>query len=239
MFLSPWPPVEQLSIKGEKQQIPAVPAIGESASRIGDRMAAMTDGPQDCVAADSMAGEGPSPAVRALADELVPLFYEELRTLAHRIRGKAGGGATLQTTALVHETYFKLRSARGWNDDAHFLNAAALAMRHVLVNHAKSRVTAKRGAGALHLPLTAADQHPIDNDEMLVNLDEALVRLAQQSPRVAQIVECRFFAGYDEQATARALALSERTVRRDWALARAWLHRELGLPQGSDALPSG
>src|SRR5512132_1692872 len=81
-----------------------------------------------------------SPGVRALADELVPLFYAELRTLARRTRGRMGGGATMQTTALVHETYFKLRSARGWNDDAHFLRAAALAMRHVLISYAESRL---------------------------------------------------------------------------------------------------
>src|SRR3954471_23856527 len=91
-------------------------------------------------------------AVGALADELVPLFYDELRRLAHRVRARAGGEATLQTTALVHETYIKLRSARGWNDDAHFLRAAARAMRHVLINHAEARLAAKRGADAEHLP---------------------------------------------------------------------------------------
>jgi RNA polymerase sigma factor (TIGR02999 family) len=168
----------------------------------------------------------------------VPLFYQELRTLARRVRGKVGGGATLQTTALVHEAYFKLRGARGWNDDAHFLCAAALAMRHVLVNHAAARVTAKRGAGAEHLPLTAADNVATAEDGMLLDLNEALERLAQKSPRAARIVECRYFAGYDEQATARALGLSERTVRRDWVLARAWLHRELQLPQSLQVLPA-
>jgi RNA polymerase sigma factor (TIGR02999 family) len=171
-------------------------------------------------------------AVRALADELVPLFYEELRRIARRVRGKVGGGATMQTTALVHETYFKLRSARGWSDDLHFLNAAALAMRHVLVNHATAGVAAKRGSGAHHLSLTAAEQLGADDDEMIVNLNEALARLAEQAPRLAQIVECRYFGGYSEEVTARALQLSERTVRRDWVLARAWLHREL---QVSDA----
>lgn len=171
-------------------------------------------------------------AVRALADELVPLFYDELRRIARRIRAKVGGGTTLQTTALVNETYFKLRSARGWRDDLHFLNAAALAMRHVLVNHATAGVTAKRGSGARHLSLTAAEQMGTDDDETVVNLNEALVRLAEQSPRLAQIVECRYFGGYSEEVTARTLQISERTVRRDWSLARAWLHREL---QVSDA----
>jgi RNA polymerase sigma factor (TIGR02999 family) len=131
---------------------------------------------------------------------------------------------------LVHETYFKLRSARGWSDDLHFLNAAALAMRHVLVNHATAGVTAKRGSGARHLSLTAAEQMGADDDETIVNLNEALERLSLQAPRLAQVVECRYFGGYSEELTARVLQLSERTVRRDWTLARAWLHRELQLP---------
>jgi RNA polymerase sigma factor (TIGR02999 family) len=176
------------------------------------------------------------PEVKALADDLVPLFYNELRAIARRTRAKVGRGLTMQTTALVNETYLKLRKARGWNDDSHFLCAAALAMRHVLVNHAKSRVTAKRGAGAEHLPLTAADQVADPEDEMMIKLNEALARLTVEAPRLAQVVECRYFGGYDEQATARALQTSDRTVRRDWVLARAWLHRELDLPQTSSVL---
>jgi RNA polymerase sigma factor (TIGR02999 family) len=166
--------------------------------------------------------------VQALADRLMTLFYDELKHLAHRERMRVGGGATLQTTALVNEAYLKLRSAKAWNDDAHFLRAAALAMRHALVNHAEAHLAAKRGAGAVHLPLTAAeDVAAADSDEILVAINEALDRLAQQSPRLAQVVECRYFGGYDDAAIARALNLSERTVRRDWVLARAWLHREL------------
>ena len=197
----------------------------------------MTDG-EASGPADERAdlSDGVPSGVRALADELVPLFYNELRTLARRTLGRVGGGATLQTTALVHETYFKLRSVRGWNDDAHFLRAAALAMRHVLINHAEARLAAKRGSNAEHVSLTAADDVPDAQDELLVNLDESLQRLAQQQPRLAQIVECRYFGGYDDQSTARALNLSERTVRRDWALARAWLHRELQLSDGQQLL---
>jgi RNA polymerase sigma factor (TIGR02999 family) len=196
----------------------------------------MTDGSKEAPPSSDSAIGDHSPAVRALADELVPLFYQELRTLAHRVRGKVGGGATLQTTALVHEAYFKLRGAHGWNDDTHFLSAAALAMRHVLINHATARIAAKRGAGAEHLPLTAADHVATAEDQMLLDLNEALERLGQNSPRVARIVECRYFGGYDEPATARALGLSERTVRRDWALARAWLHRELQMPHESNGV---
>jgi RNA polymerase sigma factor (TIGR02999 family) len=168
-----------------------------------------------------------TPAVRSIADDLAPLFYAELKRAAHRERAKVGAGSTLQTTALVHEAYLKLRGGSGWNDDAHFVRAAALAMRHALVNHALERLTEKRGDGATHLPLTAALEVAAGGDESLVALDNALGALAKQSLRLAQVVECRYFAGYDEAATAQALGVSERTVRRDWALARAWLQREL------------
>jgi len=178
----------------------------------------------------------PSPEVHALADELVPLFYEELRSIAHRVRYKAGPAATMQTTMLVNETYLRLRVSRGWNDDAHFLSAAALAMRHVLVNHSRARYAAKRGASADHVSLTAADDVAVANDEQLISLNDALERLAEQAPRLAQVVECRYFGGYDDVATARVLGTSERTVRRDWLLARAWLHRELQISAGSKVL---
>jgi RNA polymerase sigma factor (TIGR02999 family) len=194
----------------------------------------MTLGSQDPPAPAADAPD--SAAVKALADDLVPLFYDELRVVARRTRAKVGKSFTMQTTALVNETYLKLRGAHGWNDDSHFLCAAALAMRHVLVNHANARLTAKRGAGAEHLPLTAADNITGEPDEMLVNLNEALARLAKEAPRLARVVECRYFGGYDEPSTARALRMSERTVRRDWVLARAWLHRELQLPQSSGVL---
>ncbi len=168
--------------------------------------------------------------VRALADELVPLFYGELKRLARGARARFGRDATLQTTALVHEAYLKLRGAKGWNDDTHFLRAAALAMRHALVTHAEARVAAKRGGGAVHVPIDEELDAVRESDESLLALDRALDRLGENSRRLAAIVECRFFAGFDEIETGRALGVSERTVRRDWALARAWLHRELAAP---------
>jgi RNA polymerase sigma factor (TIGR02999 family) len=168
------------------------------------------------------------PAVRSLADQLLPLFYEDLKRLAHRERSRVGAGATLQTTALVNEAYLKLRGTHAWNDDAHFMRAAALAMRHALVNHAVARLADKRGAGTIALPLTAAlEVAAVQDDDTMLALNEALGRLARDSLRLAQVVECRYFAGYDDAETARALDISERTVRRDWNLARAWLHREL------------
>jgi RNA polymerase sigma factor (TIGR02999 family) len=109
----------------------------------------------------------------------------------------------------------------------HFLRAAALAMRHALVNHAVARLTAKRGDGAIALQLDEALDVAVEEDSALVGLNEALGRLSRTSLRLAQVVECRYFAGYDDSETARALGVSERTVRRDWTLARAWLHREL------------
>lgn len=176
---------------------------------------------------DALWDEELPPAVRVLADQLMPLFYNDLKRLAHRERRRVGAGATLQTTALVNEAYLKLRGGQGWNDDAHFLRAAALAMRHALVNHAVARLAGKRGDGAVHLSMTAADQVPVEDDAAVVALNEALGQLARASLRLAQVVECRYFAGYDDAETARALGISERTVRRDWTLARAWLHREL------------
>jgi RNA polymerase sigma factor (TIGR02999 family) len=170
----------------------------------------------------TLAGE-----VKTLADQLLPVFYADLKRAAHRERARVGAGMTLQTTALVHEAYLKLRGGSGWNDDAHFVRAAALAMRHALVDHAIERLTAKRGSGAEHLPLTDGLDVAEPSDESLVALNDALEQLSKQSLRLAQVVECRYFAGYDEVATARALGISERTVRRDWTLARAWLLREL------------
>jgi RNA polymerase sigma factor (TIGR02999 family) len=170
------------------------------------------------------------PDVGVLADELLPIFYDDLRRLARRERSRMPRGNTLQTTALVHEAYLKLRRTKGWNDDAHFLRAAALAMRHALVNHAEARRAAKRGGGATHIPVTDEIEALLPlraEDETVLALNAALERLALESPRLARVVECRFFAGYDERATGLALGLSERTVRRDWTLARAWLYREL------------
>jgi RNA polymerase sigma factor (TIGR02999 family) len=165
--------------------------------------------------------------VRTLADRLLPMFYADLKRVAHHERARVAAGMTLQTTALVHEAYLKLRGATGWNDDAHFIRAAAVAMRHALVDHAREQLTAKRGEGSEHLPLTESLGLAEASDELLVALNDALALLATQSLRLAQVVECRYFAGYDEVATAKALGISERTVRRDWTLARAWLVREL------------
>jgi len=162
-----------------------------------------------------------------LASELLPLLYEEVRKLARRERRRANAGATMQTTALVHEAYLKLLGAAQFNDRQHFLRAAALAMRHILLNHARGRLALKRGRGADHVELDEAEGVSVGEATALVEINEALQRLAQLSPRLAQIVECRFFAGFTDEQVASALGLTDRTVRRDWVKARAWLRREL------------
>jgi RNA polymerase sigma factor (TIGR02999 family) len=169
-----------------------------------------------------------APEVRRIAAELLPTFYAQLKHIAHRSRARLGAGYTMQTTALVHEAYLRLGQSRGFADEAHFLRAAALAMRHALINHAQARLAEKRGGGAPHVTLSHATDFAIESDEGLVALGDALQRLAIEMPRLADVVECRFFGGYGEEDSARALGVSLRTVQRDWLKARAWLFREMG-----------
>jgi RNA polymerase sigma factor (TIGR02999 family) len=165
------------------------------------------------------------------ADALVPLLYADLRRLARRQRWSVSAGATMQTTALVNEAYLKLRNSEAFVDDAHFLRTASIAMRQVLVNLARAATAAKRGALAPHVDLDAVDDLPemaADDGRTLLEIEEALQRLAALAPRLAEVVECRFFGGLSEPQTASALGVTERTVRRDWTKARAWLQVELG-----------
>jgi RNA polymerase sigma factor (TIGR02999 family) len=165
---------------------------------------------------------------RRIAVELMPIFYQDIRRLAQRERRRVSAGFTLQTTALVHEAYLKLQASAEFNNREHFLRAAALAMRHVLVTHARERLALKRGGGAAQLPLEDAEDVATVDDATLLEINDALGRLAKVNPRLAYVVECRFFAGFDDSETAIALGLTNRTVRRDWIKARAWLSRELG-----------
>jgi RNA polymerase sigma factor (TIGR02999 family) len=160
------------------------------------------------------------------ADLLLPLLYEPLREMAARHLRRESPGHTLNPTGLVHEAYLKLAPANGFaaEDRSHFLGIASRAMRQVLVDQARSRNAGKRGGGWARATLTeglASDG--LDPDELLA-LDAALERL---EPRQRRVVECRFFGGMEEKEIARALGVSERSVRRDWVKARAWLHREL------------
>jgi RNA polymerase sigma factor (TIGR02999 family) len=171
--------------------------------------------------------------VRRVAAELLPAFYAELRSIARRTRARLGRSDTMQTTALVHEAYLRLGQSRSFVDETHFLRAAALAMRHALINYAQARLAQKRGGGGLHVTLSHIDGFSIETDEGMLALNDALGRLAKEMPRLADIVECRFFGGYGEEDTARALGISLRTVQRDWIKARAWLYRELSAGPGA------
>jgi RNA polymerase sigma factor (TIGR02999 family) len=161
--------------------------------------------------------------VKRAAEELFPVLYDDVSRLAHRERSRVRAGETLRTTALINEAYLKLLRSPEFNDRAHFLRAAALAMRHILVNHARDRVAAKRGGGAQVEPLDEALDAAAQEEDSVIEVHEAVDRLALLDERLAQVVECRFFAGYTEQDTATALGMTERTIRRDWAKARAWL----------------
>jgi len=163
------------------------------------------------------------------AEELAALLYDELRALARQELAGERPGHTLQPTALVHEAYLRLVGGEGtsFENRAHFFGAAAKAIRRVLVDHARRRARAKRGGGAIPLSLGEMDPAQPISDAELLGLDEALARLAALDPVKARIVELRFFAGMGVDELARALALSESTVRRHWRMARAWLRGEL------------
>ncbi|MDN5781363.1 MAG: ECF-type sigma factor [Luteimonas sp.] len=160
-------------------------------------------------------------------DELMPLLYEELRATARRERRRIVAGDTLATTALVSELYLRLARSDGFGTRGHFLAVAAIAMRRILIERVRAQLRIKRGAGAAHLPVDDEVLAVADDAQVLV-VHEGLQKLALRSPRMAQVVECRYFAGYTDAETAEALGVSERTVRRDWLTARAWLQRELG-----------
>lgn len=166
-------------------------------------------------------------------DRLMPLVYEELRGVAHRHLGAEPQGHTLNTTALVHEAYLKLvdQSRTQWRDRAHFFAIASRAMRRILIDYARRHRALRRGGegGRPPQPVSLEDvELPVtQRADALVALDESLDRLAQLDERMARVVECRFFAGLTEAETAEALGVSQRTVAREWAVARGWLYNEL------------
>jgi RNA polymerase sigma factor (TIGR02999 family) len=169
----------------------------------------------------------------AAHERLVPLVYEELRRLARRHLARERAPA-LQTTALVHEAYLRLidqRSVR-WQNRAHFYAICARMMRRILIDEARARRCDRRGGGALHVSLDAAAEVSAERAAQLVELDEALERLAAKDERKARVVELRFFGGLSVEETAAALGISGVTVMRDWSTAKAWLHREI---EGGDA----
>jgi RNA polymerase sigma factor (TIGR02999 family) len=160
---------------------------------------------------------------------LVPLVYEELRRIARRQLRSERPDHTLTTTALVHESYLKLRDQHHalFSDRAHFLAVAAQAMRRILIDYAREHRAARHGGNFQRVELVDAVGTAAEDSETLLAVHEALTRLERLDLRQSRVVECRFFGGMTEQDIASALGVTERTVRRDWTKAKAWLYAEL------------
>ena len=164
--------------------------------------------------------------------ELLPLVYDELRCLARQRLAGERPGQTLQPTALVHEAYLRLTKANGaprWDSDRHFFGAAAEAMRRVLIDRARARGREKRGGGRTRVDIEAMDLAAPAGDEELLAVDEALEKLAAVDAEGAEIAKLRYFVGLGIPEVAAALGISERSVKRHWAYARAWLRAEIAL----------
>jgi RNA polymerase sigma factor (TIGR02999 family) len=166
---------------------------------------------------------------QAALAELTPLVYEELRRLAHREMGGERPGHTLQTTALVNEAYLRLADQKNprWQNRAHFFAVAARAMRRILVNYARSQRAQKRGGGAAKVDLEEAALVSPEESKEIIDLHEALEKLATFDSRKAEVVELKYFGGLNYDEMAEVLKISAMTVRRDWRFAKAWLYTEL------------
>ena len=167
---------------------------------------------------------------RKASEQLLPLVYEELRRLAARKMSQENPGQTLQATALVHEAYLRLvdvQKTQHWDSRGHFFSAAAEAMRRILVDNARRRSSQKRGGDHLKQELDEAEviAPPIGRD--ILALDEALDKLAETDPKVAELVKLRFFAGLTNKEAAQLLGISSRTANNYWAYAKAWLLQEI------------
>jgi RNA polymerase sigma factor (TIGR02999 family) len=162
-------------------------------------------------------------------EALIPLVYDELRRLARRHLRRERPDHSLQSAALVHEAYLRLvrQDQPQWQNRAHFFGVAAQLMRHILVDHARNRAAAKRGAGAPRITLNPEIALPQERDVDLVTLDDALNRLGALDAQQSRVVELRFFGGLSIEETSVVLGVSPATVKREWATARAWLRREM------------
>jgi len=165
-------------------------------------------------------------------DRLMPLVYHELRRIAARYLHSERSGHTLQTTALVHEAYLRLvdETRIQWQGRAHFFGVAATLIRNILVDHARTQKAVKRGAGIQKLSLEEAFAVPVDNENGILAVDDALRALGKIDPQQGRIVELRFFAGLTIEETAEVLHISSSTVKRDWILAKTWIYRALSQP---------
>jgi RNA polymerase sigma factor (TIGR02999 family) len=165
----------------------------------------------------------------AAANELLPLIYDELRKLAAMKMAREQPGQTLQPTALVHEAYLRLlgQENQGWQNSRHFFTAAAEAMRRILVERARRKARHRHGGGMIRLDIERINVASEDDEETLLFVNDALEKLASKDPVCAELINLRFFAGVPNHEAARLLGLSERTAKRDWAYARAWLTKEI------------
>jgi len=165
----------------------------------------------------------------AALQKLVPLVYDQLHAAARRYMAGERPGRTLQTTALIHETYLRLVNVRQvkWQNRAHFFAICARLMRRILVDFARSRGYQKRGGGAQRVDLDEVVTLSSEPEPNLVALDDALQRLAEMDQRKSRVVELRFFGGLDVRETAEVMKVSADTVMRDWKMAKVWLLREL------------
>lgn len=168
------------------------------------------------------------------ADRMLSECYQDLKILARRQRRLARLRSDMLTTDLLHESYLKLQNSGDWKDRAHFMRTAALAMRQIVIDHARKYASQKRGSNAIEADideiadwLSGVEETP----EQLVIIGDLMQKLWEKSPRAAMIAECRYFAGFTERETADALSVSDRTVRREWAQARAWLIVESGMSE--------
>lgn len=166
---------------------------------------------------------------REAFDRLIPLVYDDLRAIAHRRLARERADHTLNTTGIVHEAYIKLvpQAAATWRDRAHFFAVSSKVIRDLLIDHARERKAAKRGGGAVHLPISDEQHGKEARTVELLALDEALSKLGEMDPRLEKVVEFRFFGGLTMVETAEALGTSLRTAEREWRRARAYLYRAL------------
>ena len=167
------------------------------------------------------------------AAELLPLVYDELRKLAAARMAQEQPGQTLQPTALVHEAWLRLTTGQSeqWNGRSHFFGAAAEAMRRILIDNARRKQAEKRGSGAIRVELDRFTIATEATDETVLAVNEALEVLALDDPAAAEVVKLRFFVGLSNEEVGRALGVSERTVKRQWTFARAWLYDHLRRPE--------
>ena len=174
---------------------------------------------------------------KAALDQLIPVVYDELRRQASRYLRRELPGHTLQTTGLVNEAYLRLVDQKNvqWQNRAHFFGISAQLMRRILVDHARAKHRAKRGGADLRVTLDEATAVARTREIDLLALDEALNRLAKIDPQQSRVVELRFFSGLNVEETAEVLGVSAATVKRDWSVAKAWLHREISGDEQSES----